>query len=72
MEIDFENCGKIVSLSDIEFVARTHARAPYSSSRLIVVHFKSVGLKKMSMTLENLVEMMSPTCLEEFVIWTQA
>ena len=55
-------------LSDIEFVALTHARAPYSSPRLMVVHFESVGLEKMSMTLEILVEMMSPTCFEEFVV----
>ena len=61
MEIDFGNCGEIVSPSD---VAWTHARVPYSSPVLIVVHFESVRLKKMSRTLENLVEMMSPTYLE--------
>ena len=30
----------------------------------MVVHFESVRLKKMSMNLENLAEMMSPTCFE--------
>ena len=55
MEVDFENGGKIVSLSDIEFITQTHARAPYSSPGLVVVHFKLVRLEKMSMTLENLV-----------------
>ena len=63
MEVGFENCGKIVSPSD---VARTHARVPYSSPVLMVVHFELVRLEKMSRTLENLVEMMSPTCFEFF------
>ena len=70
MKVDFENCGEIVSLSDIEFVARTHARALYSSLGLMVIYFESEGLEKMSMTLENLVEMMIPTCFEEFVAGT--
>ena len=61
-----------MSLSDIKFVARTHARALCSSSGLMVVHFELVGHKKMSMTLEILVEMMSPTCFEEFIVRTQA
>jgi len=39
MKVDFENCGEIVSLLDIEFVAQTHARAPYSSPRLIAIIF---------------------------------
>ena len=64
MEFGFKNCSAIVSLSDIEFVAQTDARVSYSISGLIVVHFESVRLKKMSMTLENLVKMMSPTCFE--------
>ena len=64
MEADFENCGEIVSLSDIEFVTRTHTRAPYSSPGLMVVHFELVRPEKMSMTLENLVKMMSPTYFE--------
>ena len=64
MKVDFVNCDKIVSLSDIEFVAQTHARAPYSSSGLMVVHFELVRLKKMSMTLENLVKMLSPIYFE--------
>ena len=64
MEVDFENCGEIMSLSDIEFVTLTHARAPCSSSGLMVIHFESVGLEKMSMTIDNLVEMMSLTCFE--------
>jgi len=72
IKVNFENCGEIVSLSDIEFVARTHAKDPYSSPGLIVVHFELVGFEKMGMTLENLVEMMSLTCFEEFVIGTQA
>ena len=64
VEVDFENCGEIVSLSDIEFVAQTHARVSYSIPGLIVVHFELVRLKKISMTLKHLVEMMSPTCFE--------
>jgi len=67
MEVDFENCGEIVSLSDIEFVAQTHTTSP----GLMVIHFESVRLEKMSMTLEILVKMMSPTCFEEFIIGTQ-
>ena len=63
MEVYFENCGQIVSPSD---VAQTHARIPYSSSLLMVVHFELVRLEKMSRTLEKLVEMMSPTCLHSF------
>ena len=46
MEVDFRNGGEIVSLSDIEFVAQTHARAPYSSPGLMVVQFESVGLER--------------------------
>ena len=64
MEVYFRNGGEIVSLSDIEFVAQTHARALYSCLGLMVVHFELVRLKKMSMTLKNLVEMMSPTYFE--------
>ena len=54
-----------------ENIARTHARVSYSILRLMIVHFESVRLKKMSMTLDNLVKMMSPTCFEEFVVGTQ-
>ena len=54
---------EIVSPSDF---ARTHARVPFSSPVLMVVHFKLVRLKKMSRTLETLVEMMSPTCFAFF------
>ena len=64
MEVDFENCHEIMSPSDFAIAARTHARVPYSSLVLIVVHFESVGLEKMSRTLENLVKMMSPTYFE--------
>ena len=64
MEVDFKNCGEIVSPSDFAIAARTHARVLYSSPILMVVHFESVRLKKMSMTLENLVEMISPTYFE--------
>jgi len=38
MEVDFENCGEIVSPSDFVIVAQTHARVPYSIPVLIVVH----------------------------------
>ena len=62
MEVDFENYGEIVSPSDFAIAARTHASVPYSSPVLMVVHFESVRLEKMSRTLENLVEMMSPIC----------
>ena len=61
MEVDFRNYGRIVSPSDVVIAARTHARVPYSSPVLMVVHFELVRLEKMSMTLENLVVMMSPT-----------
>jgi len=43
---------------------RTHARVPYSSPVLMVVHYELVRLEKMSRTLENLVEIMSPTFFE--------
>jgi len=61
MEVDFRNCDEIVSPSDFLIVAQTHARVPYSNPVLMVIHFESVRLKKMSRTLEILVEMMSPT-----------
>jgi len=61
MEVDFENCGEIVSPSDFASAAKTHARVPYSSPVLMIVHFESVRLEKMSRTLENVVEIMSPT-----------
>ena len=64
MEVDFGNCSEIVSPSDSAIAARTHARVPYSSPVLMVVHFKSVRLEKMSRTLENLAEMMSPIYFE--------
>ena len=69
-KVNFENCGEIMSLSDIEFVSLTHVRAPYSSPGLMIVHFELVGLEKMSITLDNLVEMMSPICFEEFIVGT--
>ena len=69
MEVDFENCGEIVSPSDFAIATRTHARVPYSSPVLMVVHFESVRLKKMSRTLENLAEMMSPTYFEIVAIF---
>ena len=62
MEVDFGNCGEIVSPSD--FATQTHARVPYSSSGLMVAHFGSVRLEKMSRTLENFLKMMSPTYFE--------
>ena len=61
MEVDFENFGEIVSPSDC---ARIHPRVPYSSTVLMAIHFEAVRLEKMSMTLENLVEMMNPTYFE--------
>jgi len=64
MEVDFRNCGEIVSPSDLAIAAQTHARVPYSSPVLMVAHFKSVRLEKMSRTSENLIEMMSPTYFE--------
>jgi len=66
MEVDFGNDGKTISPSDFAITARTHVRVPYSSTVLMVVHFETVRLKKMSRTLENLVEMMSPTCFAFF------
>ena len=44
--------------------ARTHVRVPYSNPVLKFAHFESVRLGKMSRTLENFVEMMSPTYFE--------
>ena len=64
MEVNFENCGEIVSPSVFAIAAQTHARVPYSSPVLMVVHFESIRLKKMSRTLEILVEMMSPSYFE--------
>ena len=64
MEVGFENCGKTMSPSDFVIVTRTHARVPYSISILMVIHFESMRLEKMSRTRENLIEMMSPTCFE--------
>ena len=61
MKVD---CGEIVSPSDFAIAAWTHTRVPYSSSVLMVVHFESVRLKKMSRTLKNFVDMMSPTYFE--------
>ena len=63
MEVDFENYGEIVSPS---IAARTHARVPYSSPVLMIVHFESVRLEKMSRALEKLVEMLSPICFAFF------
>ena len=51
MEVDFGNCGEFVSPSDFDWTLV-----------LMVVHFESVRLEKKSRTLENLVEMISPTC----------
>ena len=44
MEFGLGNCGEIVSLSDFEFVAQSHARVPYSIPGVMVVHFESVRL----------------------------
>ena len=59
MEVDFGNGGEIVSPSNFAIAARTHARVPYSSPVLMVVHFESMRLEKMGRTLKILVEMMS-------------
>ena len=48
--------GEMVSLTHFESVAQTHTRVPYLISGLMVVHFESVILEKMSRTLKNLVE----------------
>ena len=64
MEFGFRNYGATMSLSDFEIVAQTRAKVLYSIPGLMVIHFESVRLKKMSMTLENLVKMMSPMCFE--------
>ena len=69
MEVDFGNCGEIVSPSDFAIATQTHARVPYSSSVLTVVHFESVRIEKMSRTLESLAEMMSPTYFEIIAIF---
>jgi len=64
MKVGFEKYDEVVSPSDLAIVTQTHARVSYSFSRWMVVHFASVRLEKMSMTLEILVEMMSPTYFE--------
>jgi len=69
MEVNFGNCGKIVSPSDFAIAARTHARVLYSSPVLMVVHFETMRLEKMSMTLEKLAEMMSPIYFEIIAIF---
>ena len=69
MEVDFGNYGEIVSPSNFAIATRTHARVPYSSPVLIVVHFKSVRLEKMNKTLEILAERMSPTYFEIVTIF---
>ena len=61
MKVDFENYGEVVSPSYFTIVAQTHSRVSYSFSRWMVIHFESVRLKKISMTLEILVKMMTPT-----------
>jgi len=61
MEVCFGNYGRVVSQSDFAIVARTYARVPYSFPGWMVVHFESMRLEKMSMALENFVEIMSPT-----------
>ena len=43
--------------SNFEIIVRTHARVPYSCPRLMIGHFKEVGL---SMTLENIVKLERP------------
>jgi len=53
-----------LELSDFEIVTQAHKRIPCSIPGPMNVHFESMSLEKMSMTLENLVEMMSPTCFE--------
>jgi len=50
-----------VNHKDVEIVTRTHARVPYSFSRLMVLHFEEVGL---SMNLKNFVNMRKAACLE--------
>ena len=60
IKICFENCGEIVSPSDL-IVVRTHARIPYSFPRQMVGHYKEVELSK---TLENIVELERPTFSE--------
>ena len=69
MEVDFGNCDEIMSPSDFASAAQTHARVPYSSPVLMVVHFESVRLEKMSRILEILAEMMSPTYFEIVAIF---
>ena len=68
MAIDFGNYGECVSPLDYAVAARTHTRVPYSSPVLMVVHFEVMRLEKMSMTLEILVERMSPTCFASYHI----
>ena len=60
---------KMVSPTCFENIARTHARVPYLFPGWMVVHFESVRLEKMSKTLENLIEIMSPTYFEIVVMF---
>ena len=70
MRVGLGNYGEVMSPSDFAIVARTHKIVPYSFSEWMVVHFELVRLEKMGMTLENLVEMMSPTFFEFIAIFT--
>ena len=71
MEVGFRNYGEVMSPSYFAIVTWTHARVSYSFLGWMVIHFESVRLKKMSMTLENLVEMMSPTYFEIVAFFSQ-
>ena len=71
MEVSFENYGEVMSPSNFVCAAQTRARVPYSSPILMIVHFESVRLEKISWTLENVDEIMSPTYLKSLHFFTK-
>ena len=50
MEVSFGKCGEIVSPSDFEIIARTHARLPYSFLRQILLPLDILKKKYMKLS----------------------
>jgi len=55
---------KMMSLTCFEIVVRTNARVSYSFPGLMVFHSELVELKRMSMNLEIMVDIVSPIRFE--------
>ena len=69
MEVDFENCGEVVSPSDFAIVVRIHARFPYSFLGWIFLQLNVLKKKYVKL---GTGKMVSPICFEEFIVGTQA